>query len=487
MTLGELFQGISGAGELHAGLRGITVSGVTSDTRELQGGFLFVCITGASFDGHAAAEEMLKKGACAVVTQRPLGLEREISAEDTRRLYPELLSAFFGRPTRKIKLGAVTGTNGKTTVVNLCAQITRALGHKTGVIGTLGTDTGDGLKYSHDGPPTTPEPAKLYSLFAEMAEKGTEYCFVEASSQALAQHRFAAEHFEAAAFTNLTRDHLDYHKTMENYYLAKRSLFDMCGAAVVNTDDEHGARTAEYCREKGIPCRTVSVYAKADYYTECVKLLPHGADFILTDGRAGKSYPVHFCMTGYYNVSNAIEAAVMCAEMGFELDECLSALEKITGVSGRLETLYSGDFTVIRDYAHTDDGLDKVLAGLRPLANGRLICLFGAAGERDAGKRPDMGRAAARYADYIFVTADNPRFEPVRQTIDGVAAGIPDSVPHEEYEDRREAIHAALSMAKKGDVIALCGKGHEDYQAVNGVDIPFDEKEIVLEWLKKNR
>ena len=484
MTLGELFEGICA---LPQSLNDIAVSGVTSDTREIRDGYLFVCIKGASFDGHNAAEDMLEKGACAVVSQRGLGLPREITVADTRRIYPELLSAFFGRPTQKIKLGAVTGTNGKTTTVNLCAQITRALGHKTGVIGTLGTDTGDGLKYSHDGPPTTPEPSKLYRLFAEMAEKGTEYCFIEASSQALAQHRFAAEHFETAAFTNLTRDHLDYHGTMENYYLAKRSLFDMCGAAVVNIDDEHGARTAEYCRSKGIPCRTVSVYDTADYYTECVKLLPHGAEFVLTDSAAHRSYPVRFGMTGYYNVCNAAEAVVMCIQLGFEPDECISALEQIKGVSGRLETIYSGEFTVIRDYAHTDDGLDKVLAGLRPLTKGRLICLFGAAGERDAGKRPDMGKAAARYADYIFVTADNPRFEPVEQTIAGVVRGIPEGVPHEEFSDRREAIAAALSMAQKGDVVALCGKGHEDYQAINGVDYPFDEREIVLEWLRNNR
>lgn len=484
MTLGELFEGICA---LPQSLNDIAVSGVTSDTREIRDGYLFVCIKGASFDGHNAAEDMLEKGACAVVSQRGLGLPREITVADTRRIYPELLSAFFGRPTRKIKLGAVTGTNGKTTTVNLCAQITRALGHKTGVIGTLGTDTGDGLKYSHDGPPTTPEPSKLYRLFAEMAEKGTEYCFIEASSQALAQHRFAAEHFETAAFTNLTRDHLDYHGTMENYYLAKRSLFDMCGAAVVNIDDEHGARTAEYCRSKGIPCRTVSVYDTADYYTECVKLLPHGAEFVLTDSAAHRSYPVRFGMTGYYNVCNAAEAVVMCIQLGFEPDECISALEQIKGVSGRLETIYNGEFTVIRDYAHTDDGLDKVLAGLRPLTKGRLICLFGAAGERDAGKRPDMGKAAARYADYIFVTADNPRFEPVEQTIAGVVRGIPERVPHEEFSDRREAIAAALSMAQKGDVVALCGKGHEDYQAINGVDYPFDEREIVLEWLRNNR
>ena len=482
MTLGELFDGIC---DIPEELKAAAVTGVTSDTRELEDGFLFVCIRGGSFDGHSAAQKMLESGACAVVTQEQMGLEREINVKDTRRLYPELLSAFCGRPTRSIRLCAVTGTNGKTTTVNLCAQIVRSMGHRTGVIGTLGTDTGSGLEYSHDGPPTTPEPRKLYGLFERMAAEGTEFCFIEASSQALAQHRFAAERFEAAAFTNLTHDHLDYHKTMEDYYLAKRSLFDMCGAAVINIDDRYGQRTAEYCREKGVACKTVSVLARADYYTEAVRLTAGGAEFFLTDSGAKKSYPVRFAMTGLYNVCNAVEAVVICSLLGFEMDECISALEGTSGVSGRLETLYSGDFTVIRDYAHTDDALEKLLCGLRPLTKGRLIAVFGAAGERDAGKRPDMGAAAARYADHLIVTADNPRFEPVQQTIDDVVRGIPSGVPFEQYTDRRDAVTAALSMARAGDVVVLCGKGHEDYQAINGVDYPFDERQITLDFLKE--
>lgn len=480
MTVSELLNGIAQT-DISA-----EVTGVTSDSREVSEGFVFVCIKGASFDGHSAAAKMLQKGAAAVITEHPLGLEREVTVSDSRRIYPEVLSAFYGRPTQKLKLAAVTGTNGKTTTVNLCAQITRALGHQTAVIGTLGTDTGRGLKYSHDGPPTTPEPRRLYELFREMAEIGTEYCFMEASSQALAQHRFAVEKFEAAAFTNLTRDHLDYHKTFENYYAAKRMLFDMCKNAVINIDDEYGRKTAEYCRENGVPYETTSVYGEADYYTEAVKLLPDSAEFLLTDRAAEKTYSVRLKMTGYYNVSNAIQAAVMCSKMGFTLAECLTALESIEGVSGRLETLYSGRFTVIRDYAHTDDGMEKLLSTLKPLTKGRLIAVFGAAGERDAGKRPDMGAVAAKYADILVVTTDSPRHEDPQQTIDDVVRGIPAGRSHAEFTDRRQAVEYALETAREGDLVVLCGKGHEDYQAIGSEYLHFDEKEITEEWLAKH-
>lgn len=482
MTIGELFSGICG---IPAGLESIGVAGVTSDNREVESGFLFVCIKGGSFDGHTVAAKMLEMGACAVVTQEKLGLDREITVGNSRRMYPELLSRFYGLPTRKFKLCGVTGTNGKTTVVNLCAQITRLLGYRTGVIGTLGTDTGSGLNYSHDGPPTTPEPRRLYQLFAQMAQENTEYCFIEASSQALAQYRFAAEHFAVGAFTNLTRDHLDYHGTMENYFAAKRMLFDMCENAVVNIDDEYGGRIAEYCREKGVPLKTISVDGEADFYTEFVKLSAHMSEFILTDRAAGKSYPVRFAMTGLYNVSNALEAAVTVHLTGVPMDETLCALEKIEGVAGRLETLYTGDFTVIRDYAHTEDGLEKLLSMLKPLTKNRLIAVFGAAGERDAGKRPDMGKTTAKYADVLIVTTDSPRHEEPQQTIDDVARGIPADKPHEEFIDRKAAIFRALDMAEKGDVIALCGKGHEDYQAIGDEYFHFDEKEIVGEYFKK--
>lgn len=482
MTIGELFSGIC---DIPAGLENIGVAGVTSDNREAESGFLFVCIKGGSFDGHSVAAKMLENGACAVVTQENLGLDREITVDNSRRTYPELLSRFYGSPTKKFKLCAVTGTNGKTTVVNLCAQITRLLGHRTGVIGTLGTDTGSGLNYSHDGPPTTPEPRRLYRLFAQMAEESTEYCFIEASSQALAQYRFAAENFAVGAFTNLTRDHLDYHGTMENYFAAKRMLFDMCENAVVNVDDEYGRQIAEYCREKGVPLKTISVDGEADFYTEFVKLSAHMSEFILTDRAAGKSYPVRFAMTGLYNVSNALEAAVTVHLTGVPMDEALCALEKIGGVAGRLETLYTGDFTVIRDYAHTEDGLEKLLSMLKPLAKNRLIAVFGAAGERDAGKRPDMGKTTAKYADVLIVTTDSPRHEDPQKTIDDVVRGIPAEKPHEEFIDRKAAIFRALDMAEKGDVIALCGKGHEDYQAIGGEYFHFDEKEIVGEYFKK--
>lgn len=484
MTVGELFSEIENA-NVPETLINLSVSGVTSDTREIESGFVFVCIEGECFDGHSKAAEMLQKGAAVVVTSKKLGLEREINVSNSRKIYPELLSAFYGHPTQKIKLCAVTGTNGKTTVANLCAGITRELGYRTGVIGTLGTDTGGGLNYSHDGPPTTPEPRRLYQLFAQMAKEQTAYCFIEASSQALAQYRFAAEKFAAAAFTNLTRDHLDYHKTMENYFAAKRRLFDMCENAVVNIDDEYGQKIAEYCRENNIPLKTVSIDGEADYFTEFVKLTAHGSEFVLTDRAARKSYPARFALTGKYNVVNAVEAAVTVHLTGIPLDEAINALQKLKGVSGRLETLYQGDFTVIRDYAHTDDGLEKLLGTLKPLTRSRLITVFGAAGERDAGKRPDMGAAAAKYSDLMIVTTDSPRHEDPQKTIDDVVKGIPNDLPHEEFTDRKAAVLRALEIAEEGDVVALCGKGHEDYQAIGDTYFHFDEKEIVDEYFKK--
>lgn len=476
MNIGELFKGIT---EIPENLSEMPVMGVTSDSREAEKGFVFVCIEGENFDGHSFAQKAVDMGAV-VVTQKMLGIEHEINVRNTREIYPELLSNYYENPERVVKICGVTGTNGKTTIADLCMQITRLMGCRTGFIGTLGTDTGNGvLMYSHDGPPTTPEPRKLYSLFKQMADEKTEYCFVEASSQALAQHRFAKNSFEVASFTNLTRDHLDYHKTMENYFLAKRSLFDNCKCAVVNIDDEYGRKIADYCRKNGVIVKTVAIEGEADFYTEFIKVYPDRTEFLFTDREHKKSYPVIFGMTGEYNVLNALTAAVMCSLLGFEMRGIVNALEQIKGVSGRLETLYSGDFTVIRDYAHTEDGLEKLLSTLKPLAKNRLICLFGAAGERDAGKRPDMGKTASKYADYLIVTTDSPRHENPQQTIDDVVKGIPEGIEYKEFIDREKAVIYALQIAQKGDIVALCGKGHEDYQAIGDEYLHFDEKEIV--------
>lgn len=483
MTLAELFEGI---GEVPEKLRSILVFGVTSDTREVGEGFVFVCVKGMRFDGHSAAEEMLKsRGAVAVVTEHPLGLGAEILVENTRRAYPEILSRWYGKPTDSIMLGAVTGTNGKTTTVTLAAEIMRRLGAKTGTVGTLGVDTGEGLQYTHGGPPTTPEAHRLYGIFSEMKRLNTTRCFMEASSQALHQYRFGAERFKAAAFTNLTQDHLDYHGTMEEYFKAKLRLFTLCENAVVNIDDPYGRRVAEFCRENGVSLLTYSVEGEADFYTEMVKLSPSGSEFILTDRAARKSYPVRLPMTGLYNVGNAIAAALMCACMGEELGLCLSALAEIKGVGGRLETLYDREYTVIRDYAHTADGLEKLLSTLKPVVKGRLVALFGAAGDRDATKRPDMARTVAKYADYMIITSDNPAGEDAQSIIDDVKAGVPAGAAFAELVDRRAAIEYALGMLREGDMLTLCGKGHEDYQLIGTEYVPFDEKQIVEEILSK--
>ncbi len=482
MTLAELFDGIA---EVPERMRELLVFSVTSDTREVAEGSVFVCIKGMRFDGHSAAEEMLKyKGAVAVITERPLGLGAEIVVESTRKAYPELLSRWYGSPTASLALGAVTGTNGKTTVVNLATEIMRSVGFKTGTIGTLGTDTGEGREYTHGGPPTTPEAHRLYGLFSEMKRLGTRCCFMEASSQALHQYRFGAERFRVAAFTNLTQDHLDYHGTMEEYFQAKLRLFTMCDTAIVNIDDAYGRRVAEFCTDNGVKLLTYSVEGEADFYTEMVNLYPDRSEFILTDRAAKKSYPVKLAMTGLYNVSNAIAAALMCMCMGTDLALCLSHLEGVS-VEGRLETLYDGKYTIIRDYAHTADGLEKLLSTLKPVAKGRLVALFGAAGDRDALKRPDMAATVAKYADYMVLTSDNPATEDPQSIIDDVKRGVPEGADFAEFTDRREAIEFAVAQLKEGDVLALCGKGHEDYQLIGAEYVPFDEKKIINEILSK--
>ena len=459
------------------------ITSVTDDTRKVQKGSVFVCIKGASFDGHSAAQQMLENGAAAVITERDLGLSRQIIRENTRAELARLASRFYGEPTKKLALLGVTGTNGKTTVAHYVKHILTSLGKKCGCIGTAGNDTcGGRIISSPHGTPTTPPPTVLYSWFAEMVENGAEYCVMEASSQALAQYRIGDEDFAAAGFTNLTRDHLDYHKTMENYFAAKRRLLTMTERPVICIDGEYGERLAkEFCDT----CITYSAYKKADLYAEFIKQSAGGTEFILMSARDKKAVKVNIPSPGIYNVQNALCAVGIASTAGFDICECAKALKSCKGVDGRLNPVYKGDFTVITDYAHTDDALSKMLAALRPLTEKQLICVFGAAGERDSEKRPLMGKAVSQYADYIIVTSDNPAHENAENIIEQVCGGIDKAKPYEKYTDRRQAIRRALDMAQKGDVVVLAGKGHEKYQIIGDEYLPFCEADIVNEIMEE--
>lgn len=456
------------------------ISFVTDDTRKVTDGSLFVCVKGGSFDGHSAAAEMLEKGAAAVVCERDLGLgDRQIITDDSRSLYGKLCAAWFGHPERKIKMIGVTGTNGKTTITNIIKHILMSAGHKTGLIGTIQNEIGDEIFHTDN---TTPMTFDFMALLDKMVKADCEYVVMEVSSFGLVQNRIGPSHFDIALFTNLTQDHLDYHKNMEDYYQAKKILFGICDTAICNIDDEYGKRLYGE-----ISCNklTFSVRENADFYADGIKIKPTGSSFWFCS--KGKSRFVKTSVPGLFNVSNITAAIAACDRAGISADKIIEALADYKGVKGRCEVIPTGmDFTVICDYAHTPDAVENILRSVKEYTENRLICLFGCGGNRDAAKRPKMAKAAAKYADKLIVTSDNPRNEEPDAIISDILMGLKDeNTPYDVVVDRREAIRHALKTAEKGDIIVLAGKGHEDYQILAGnVHIHFDEREIVAEEIK---
>ena len=475
MKLYELIDGIE-----ETKLEDTEISFITDDTRKVVAGCIFVCVKGGSFDGHTAAAEMLEKGAAAVICERDLGLgDRQIIVDNSRKAYGRLCSAWFGHPEKKLKMIGVTGTNGKTTITNVIKHILMSAGHKTGLVGTIRNEIGDEVLHTEN---TTPMAYDLMELFDKMVKAGCEYVVMEVSSFGLVQNRIGSSWFDIAVFTNLTQDHLDYHKDMEDYYQAKKMLFDICDTALCNIDDYYGRRLFSE-----ISCNKLSFSIKgnADVYADGIKIKSTGSSFWFCKG--DKSYLVNMRMPGAFNVSNITAAIAVCLKAGIPMDKIIGAVGAYNGVKGRCEVIPTGrDFTVICDYAHTPDAVENILRSVKEYTEGRLICLFGCGGNRDAAKRPKMAVAAAKYADRLVVTSDNPRNEDPEQIIKEILTGLSDStVPYDVVTDRKEAIFHALKIAEKGDIIVLAGKGHEDYQILAGMKhIHFDEREIVAEGLK---
>lgn len=455
------------------------ITGLTDDSRKVQRGMVFACVRGEHFDGHSAAAEALEKGAAAVLVDHDLGLgDRQILTEDTRALYGKLCAAWFDHPERKMHFIGVTGTNGKTTITNLLKHILTDNGFMVGLIGTIRNEIGNQPVHTDN---TTPFVYDLMELYAKMAAAGCDYVVMEVSSFGLVQQRIGETHFDVGVFTNLTQDHLDYHGDMEHYYQAKKMLFDRCSHAVVNIDDGYGVRLT---KEIHCPVTTYGNNRNADYYADAMKLRADGTTFWLC--HADKSYLLQMHLTGMFNVSNALAAAAVCSILGVPMKRVFQSLENCTGVRGRCEVIpIDRDFTVICDYAHTPDAVENILKSVKEYTKGRLICLFGCGGNRDATKRPKMAKAAAKYADYLMITSDNPRDEDPDAIIADILTGLTDStVPYEVVVDRKEAILRSMQMAQPGDVIVLAGKGHEDYQVLpNGVHIHMDEREIVRDCL----
>lgn len=457
------------------------ISSISYDSRTLEPGALFVALSGDKTDGHRYIQAALDKGAATVLCQTPPSYPGPwLITEDTRLALALVSANWFGRPGDDMTLIAVTGTNGKTTTSSLIKEMLEGvLCAKVGLVGTNRNMVGQEELPAHR---TTPESYELQELLRRMADEGCTYVVMEASSHALVQHRTAGLTFEVAVFTNLTQDHLDYHRTMEQYRDAKGLLFTQCRRAVLNLDDEAGRW---YLKRVDCPVFTYSEnQAQADLTARNIRLFPSHVEFeAVTLGHISR---VHLPIPGGFSIYNALAAlaAGLCLELG--LEDLTAALRCVHGVKGRVEVVsVPRAYTVIIDYAHSPNALENILMTARDFTAGRLICLFGCGGDRDKTKRPIMGAIAQELADLVVVTSDNPRTEDPNAILADILEGMdPDPERIHVEPDRREAIGWALAQGQPGDVVVLAGKGHETYQEIHGVQHPMDEREIVADWFQ---
>lgn len=473
MKLSALLNGV----ETRCAFEDVEIERVTHKDKEAEKNTLFVCIDGNRCDGHTMAKNALERGAAAVVTERDLKIDRQIIVDDTRSAMSAIAANFYGNPARSLKLIGVTGTNGKTSTAFFIKGIMDALNVKCGIIGTVKNNSGAGDEQSSL---TTPEPMELQRLFKKMADSGCEYCVMEVSSQALSQKRVAGLRFAAAALTNITGDHLDYHGTFENYTDAKLELFKMADKAVVNIDDETAKSVL-----KRIECPAVTVSAvsdRAQYTARNIELKGDGVKYLFVGRDCIERISVG--IPGRFTVYNSLIAAAALKELGFDIGKTAHAAKLLTPVKGRAEKVsVPADISVIIDYAHTPDGLENILSCVREFTKGRVITVFGCGGDRDRKKRPLMGRIAGELSDVAVVTTDNPRSENPLLIINDILCGMEKSSARlAVIENRRQAIEYALKKAKPGDTVLLAGKGHEDYQIIGSQKIHFDEREIVKEF-----
>ncbi len=453
---------------------------ITDNSAKVCEGCIFICIEGRRFDGHIKAAEALEKGAAAVVVQKDLGLENQILVENTRSAYAKICAAFYGHPEKELKIIGVTGTNGKTTSCFILKSILDKLGYKTGLLGTVKNIVGD---KEYPAALTTPDCYELFGLFREMVDYGCEYCVMEVSSQALDQRRVDGIRFDAAIFTNLTRDHLDYHGTFENYKAAKHMLFENSDLAVLNIDDESAEEMVE-----GTDCRTVTFSVnndRCDYSAKNIRISASGVKYeLVSNSNIGR---VKFAVPGNFSVYNSMGAVICLVEMGMDFKAVLDAVAECIGVPGRMEVVPTDTpYTVLIDYAHTPDGLENVLSTVREITEGKVIVVFGCGGDRDKTKRPIMGEIAVKMADVAVVTSDNPRSEDPESIIEDITAGISRGNAKVIVDsDRTSAIEKALEAAKEGDIVVLAGKGQETYQILASGKIHFDEREVVAKILSE--
>ncbi len=458
-----------------------TVVSLEIDSRRVSPGALFVALAGEQTDGHAYIDRAIAAGAVAVVVEAARGLDlpphiTTLHVPDSRRALSRIAAAFYGDPSHAMTVVGVTGTNGKTTTTRMIAAIFEAAGRACGVIGTVGAQLRDRTWTLAN---TTPLANELHGLLAQMREAGASAVAMEVSSHALALDRVEDVRFAVAALTNVTRDHLDFHGTLDAYAAAKHRLFTMAAAAVLNADDSYGARWAHEIGH-GIQSTTYSLRGDADLVATHLHANASGSSFQV-DGTA-----CTIALPGAFNVQNALAAIGVALASGIDLATCARGLASLDRVPGRMEHVGAADIDVVVDYAHTPDALENALLALREIAPHALAVVFGCGGDRDRGKRPEMGRIAATYADRIYVTSDNPRSEPPSDIIAQIETGI-GAHEHVTEVDRRAAIRRAIEDAKPGDVVLIAGKGHETYQIVGDATLPFDDVDVAREALAQRR
>jgi len=484
MRLKELIKSLDNINSIPA-LEDFEVGGISCDSREVSDNFVFVAVRGSREDGNRFIEDAIERGAKAVVVQssefgvRSSGQVPFIKVKDARKALAKLAAEFYEHPSLKMKVVGVTGTNGKTTVSYLLEEMLKAAHRKAGVIGTIN------YRFKEKRVPaknTTPGPIELESLLGEMLRNGAGYCLMEVSSHALDQDRTEGIDFHSAIFTNLTQDHLDYHKTEEKYFKAKAKLFKGLSPksfAVINNDDRFGRRIRELTRARII---TYAIESDADIIARDIKFGFPNTEFKITSGKQELDFKSR--LLGRYNLYNILASVAWGREAGIDMSLVKSAIERFSFVPGRMERIdFAGDFSVFVDYAHTEDALKNALGALRAISRKRIIVVFGCGGERDRAKRPKMGKIASELADHLVITSDNPRSEDPQEIIKDITRGIEKSnycvIP-----ERLQAIKKSLSLGKKGDIILVAGKGHEDYQVVKDRIIPFDDREVIKECLR---
>ncbi|HIS96333.1 MAG TPA: UDP-N-acetylmuramoyl-L-alanyl-D-glutamate--2,6-diaminopimelate ligase [Candidatus Ventricola gallistercoris] len=454
---------------------------LTADSRAKCHNGLFFCIRGGRVDAHEFAPQAIANGCCALVVERRLELDcPQVVVSDVRAAMTRMASTFNGHPERRMKLIGITGTKGKTTTTYLLRSVIEAAGMRCGIIGTTGCIAGQTKLPSHL---TTPDPIEMFEILRIMADAGVEVVCMEVSAHALYLRKLVGVVFEAAAYTNLSQDHLDFFGTMEHYFAAKRMLFadNMVRNAAVNVDEE----TAQaVCEGISCPLLTYGISSEADLFARDIEITESGVSFTL-NLRNLHTERIHLLLTGMFNVYNALAAAACALILGVSLEDIRKGLEAVVSVPGRVEMLDTRTpYRMILDYSHSPDALENILRTVREFCRGHLILVFGCGGDRDKGKRPMMGEIAGRLADFVILTSDNPRYEDPMAILAAIERGIkPTGARYEIIENRRMAIRQAMEIAVGGDIIVLAGKGHETYQDIAGVKHPFDEKVVVAELL----